>query len=266
MPRNMSFLPEDYLETRAARRTNIACLALFGVVMVALVAAYFVSSRQDTEVRDLHRQVNREFEEAARRIDQLEKLQAQKQQMVRKAQVTGVLLERVPRSLLLAELINHMPTTLSLIELDLETQVLRTAAPARTSLQREQQRQNDRQQAEQRPEIAVPETELLLNLVGVAPTDVEVAQFMTSLGRHPMFHDVNLQFSEETTVQERKMRQFRIELKVDQDIDLQRVEPTLVSRDGAGLKQDPMGDNLQIDETGELVAPGASVDPNWGRE
>ncbi|MFA9476907.1 PilN domain-containing protein [Phycisphaerales bacterium AB-hyl4] len=260
---NMSFLPEDYLERRAARRTNILCLTLFGIVMVGLVGAYVVSGRHDAEVRELHRQVNLEFEEAARRIEQLEQLQQQKKQMIHKAQVTGVLLERVPRSLLMAELINHMPATLSLTEMDLETRELRTTTRPRTAIEREQQRLASRSKANDMfSQIEVPETEMTVNLVGVAPTDVEVARFMTALGRHNMFYDVNLLFSEQTTISEQRMRQFRIELKVNQDVDFDAMEPTLVSRE---LKQNPMGSRLQIDESGELVAPGANVAPKWGQ-
>ncbi|MEX0655506.1 MAG: PilN domain-containing protein [Phycisphaeraceae bacterium] len=256
----MSFLPEDYLEKRAARRTNLVCLTLFGIVMLGLIAAFVVSSRQDVEVRELHRQVNRDFEEAARRIEQLEQLQRQKQDMVRKAQVTGVLLERVPRSLLMAELINHMPPTLSLTELDLSTSVIRTSARPRTAIQREQERLQQAQAAGESPQIEVPETELTVNLIGVAPTDVEVAMFMTSLSNHEMFYDVNLQFSEQTTIEEQTMRQFRIEMKIDQEIDFNEIEPTLVSRE---LKSNPMSDQMRIDASGELIAPGAHVQPAW---
>lgn len=259
MNSNTSFLPEDYLEKRAARRTNIVCMTLFAVVMFGLVAAFAVSSRQDAEVRQQHRQVTAEFEEAARRIEQLEQLQQQKQQMLHKAQVTSVLVERVPRSLLMAELINHMPPTLSLIEMNLDTQVLRTTTRPRTAIQREQQRLNE-QAAEQEGRIEVPETELTVNMIGVAPTDVEVAQFMTALGRHEMFDDVNLQFSEQTTIDEQTMRQFRIEMRVNQEIDVAGYEPTLVSRE---LKQNPMSDELRLTPDGGLdtIEPPAGVRP-----
>ena len=53
---------------------------------------------------------------AAQRIEQFNQLQGQKEKMLRKAKVTSVLIERIPRSVILAELINHMPGTLSLLE------------------------------------------------------------------------------------------------------------------------------------------------------
>ena len=121
MADNMSFLPEDYIEKKIARRTNIVCMALFLVVMGGVIGWYFVTSIRGSEVRDLQKQVNASFEEAAQRLEQLEKLQAHKQKMIQKAEVTSVLVERVPRSLVLAELINHMPIQLSLTNLDMDT-------------------------------------------------------------------------------------------------------------------------------------------------
>ena len=122
-----SFLPDDYVEKRKQHRTNVVNLTLFVVVMAAILGAFFVTDRQRTEVRSLQRDVNAQFEEAAKRLEQLDQLQVQKKQMVRKARVTGVLLERVPRSLILSELVNSMPSTVSLEELDLTTKVIRAA-------------------------------------------------------------------------------------------------------------------------------------------
>ncbi len=137
MAKNMSFLPEDYLEKRTQRRTNVICLALFVVVMSGVIGAFFVTDAQSSELRKREIGVNQRFEEAAKRIEQFEQLQKNKQAMLRKAKITSVLIERVPRSIVLAELINNMPTTLSLLEMELETRVIkprRASGVARTAL------------------------------------------------------------------------------------------------------------------------------------
>lgn len=239
MAQDINFLPEDYLERRLARRTNIICLTLFGVVMVGLVAAFFVSGRQEAEVRALHAEVSASYEEAARRLEQLEQLQDQKEQMLHKAQVTSVLVERVPRSLVLAELTNHMPMALSLTAFDLETRVLRTPPGIRTSLQAAR----DEQQAEASTRVEVPETEVTLVLEGVAPTDSEVSAFLAALVEHAMFEEVELQYSEPRDVGEQRVRTFEMEAKLAQGLDMRRHEPTRVKRE---LEQDPMGDWIEV--------------------
>lgn len=240
--KNMSFLPEEYLERRAARRTNITCIVLFIIVMGGVVAGYFVTDWKRAEVRERQLAVNAQFEEAARRLEQLEQLQSRKQQMIRKANITSALVERIPRSLLLAEMINHMPEPLSLLEFELETRTLRSGTQPRSSLQRQRQAMQ-KKDAEEDQQVQVPETEMGIQLVGVAPTDVEVSQFMTSISQHALFYDVSLQYSEETSIESQKMRKFQINLKVNQSVDFQRMEAPNVQRT---LDHNPMSDQVPI--------------------
>lgn len=258
MAKNMSFLPEDYLKSRLERRTNIICLTLFGVVLIGTVGAFLVKKRQLAEAESLQRTTQRQVQDVAKRIEQLEELQARKAKMLRKAKITSMLIERVPRSVILAELINNMPTALSLIELELDTKVVRDATPrAKTAMERAKDAAKARL-AEAPEEIEVPPTQVSMVLTGVAPTDVQVAQFITALNRHEMFDDVNLLITETTIVEEQEMRKFRLELVINQEVDITAMEPTLVKRE---LKQNPMSRTIQINAQGELVMPDKVAEP-----
>lgn len=238
---DMSFLPEDYLEKRAQRRTNLLSIGLFFIVMAAVACAFYVTDRQRQEVRQQQREVDQQFIEAAKRLEQLDQLQQQKQAMIRKARVTGLLLEKVPRSLLLAELTNNMPPSVSLLELDLQSKVAqRTRTRAATALDKARQ---DKAAAKS-PEPELPQTDVTVNLVGVAPTDVDVARFMTSLNRCQLFYDVTLVFSEQSQIRDQTLRRFRVELKVNQNVDVTGFTPTVADRSSI---KDPMSDRLSID-------------------
>ena len=234
------FLPEDYLERRLQRRTNFISLTLFVVVMGAVVAAFFVTDRQRVHVRQLQEQVNRDFEEAAKRLEQLETLQQKKQQMIRKAQVTAALLERVPRSLILSELVNAMPTTLSLTELILDSRPSKNPrrAEALTAIEEAKRKSLAATKTPAANEAQVPELDVAMQLVGVAPTDLEVSQFMTALGRCDLFSDVTLLFSEQFIMKDQEMRRFRVDLLVNQGVDLGKFTPTVVEKD---IRSDVMG-------------------------
>lgn len=240
---NMSFLPEDYLEKRSQRRTNILNLGLFVVVMGAVIGAFLVTDRQRDEVRALKERVDQQFEEAARRLMQLDELQQRKQQMLHKARITATLLERVPRSLILAELVNDMPMPLSLLDMHMETKVIKSPSrSASTALQAAKERKAAKQGApETPPEPELPPTEVSLVLTGVAPTDVLVAQYMATLSQSPMFKDINLIYSEEANISGNLLRKFNIELKLNQAVNLQDMERKLVRRD---LQQNPMVNTL----------------------
>ncbi|MCC6683111.1 MAG: PilN domain-containing protein [Phycisphaeraceae bacterium] len=260
MAQHSSFLPEDYLEKRIARRTNTICLALFMVVMAGVVAAWFVTGRQVSQVRQQRAEVRQQLTDKAKQLEQIEQLTQQRQTMVRKAAVSAVLVERIPRDRLLSELINHMPASMGLLELELSTEVLRIAPQPKTSMEREAKtsRRNKTAEAAEAPPPELQPTQVSLDLVGLAPTDVEVAQFMAALSSHPMFHDVNLQYSEQTTIDEHEVRKFKIEMTINQDLDLTEVEKTMVARP---LKQNPMSDKLQIN-----APPINSVAPTSDRQ
>jgi len=247
MDKDMSFLPEDYLAQKVARRTNFICLTLFVLVMGGVVAAFFVTDKQRHNVKEEQAQINVQFEEAARRLDQLTMLQDRKKEVLQKARITGALVERVPRSIMLSEMINHMPTSMGLLELELQTSVLSQSRISRTIIER-RQADRDAKADEDAGQIKRPETEVKLDLVGVANSDVEVAQFMTAMRAHPVFNDVNLVYSELTEYEQRKLRKFRVQMVLNQDIDINGIEPARIAR---GLEQDPMDGEIRIEANKE---------------
>ena len=268
MPNNKSFLPQDYLEKRNARRTNIICLTLFLVVTGAIVATFFITGKQVREVQQLRMTVNDQFEDAARKLEKLEKLQAQKDQMLMKAEVTSVLVEKIPRSRLLAELTNFMPMSLSLTEFSLDTKMKRTQPAPRTSMERAKQKARKSARKKQQKIEKLPDTEVTIVVSGLAPTDVEVAQFLTSLNTHKLFKNTELQFSEETNIDGAKMRSFKINMELNQGTNIQHIQPRLVKRK---LNNNPMDENLNIDQNGassakeQIVPVRNGFDNNSGR-
>lgn len=271
---NTSFLPEDYIERKIQRRTSLFSLVLFTLVMGGVLAAYMVTDRQRTEARADLEAMNAKYAEAARRIEQLDQLQQRKQRMMQKAKVTSVLVERVPRPLIFSELINNMPISMGLLEIELSTRVLPPKIVPQTAIEKAKldAAANAGKDSLMTPEVEIKPTESTLQVIGVGPTDVTVAQFMTTLGKSPVFRDVNLAYSEEITIDGQNMRKFRIEMTLNPQIDVQKIEPLMVKRE---LKQNPMAGTLNFDHgkaTGTLdnrqktpVAPQPGVTPAVNR-
>ena len=72
---NASFLPEDYLDQRAERRTNLISLTLFAIVMVSVFAAFLVTNSKWSQVKDTQRAINAEYAQAADKITRLTELE-----------------------------------------------------------------------------------------------------------------------------------------------------------------------------------------------
>jgi Tfp pilus assembly protein PilN len=233
--RENSFLPEDYVEQRAERRTNVISLSLFAVVMFAVFAAFLVTNRQWNTVKAQQRAINIEYTNAANDIEQLEILQEQQETMMHKAELTAALIERVPRSVLLAELINRMPDNVSMLEFTLsQEQPRRRRAPAQAqtkNLKGEKGRRATQAEAQEEEEvIEVPRFETELQLVGVAPTDVEVSDYIAGLNACDLLMNVTLKYSENSMVEDRMVREFRIHMKLDPQADARKIEPLLAQR------------------------------------
>ncbi|NQU75891.1 MAG: PilN domain-containing protein [Planctomycetes bacterium] len=228
----INLLPEDYLQRCAQQRANVLCLALFAVVIAGVVAAAAVSERQARRVNQAREQINQEYRQAGELIEQMQRLEAKKQQVIAKAQMAAELLERVPRSYLLASLTNALPKGASLSHVKLTTQQerikLQSTSPAKFRTRATRRGVQTSKKAE--PEPTKHALNVGLEVTGLAETDVQVAQFIAAMQANPLIESVELVFSEEGRVNDVVVRKFQVtmQLKNGAEVEIERV-PTTVS-------------------------------------
>jgi Tfp pilus assembly protein PilN len=252
-----SFLPEDYVRDRRERRSNILAGLGFGVVMFLVVSAFFVTQRQWTSVKSQQESINRDYATEAQKIDQLKSLEKQKVEMLDKAEITAALLERVPRSVLLAELINRMPDQLTLTDFKLDGK--RVVAPPKVDPKDAKAKAGgrpapagdkkaapvDKKVEDEKPKATPPKFEYKVELVGLAANDQEVADYQASLKDCPLLVNVDLISSIETVIDDVGRRKFRIEALLRTDVDARNIQPLQIPR-GLGAARHP----------GDPMAPG----------
>lgn len=248
---NASFLPEDYVARKAERRTNLICLSLFAIVMAAVFGAFLVTNRQWSQVKAEQQRINAEYQSAASMIKELNDLEAQKAQMLDKAELAASLVERVPRSILLAEMINRMPSRLSLLEVELNSQQVRAprrqpnASKSSGRLRGQPSRGKTREELAEEGEsikVEAPTYTVDIQIVGVAPTDLQVSSFLKELTDYSLFAEANLLKSAGVQIDEQSMREFAIALRLDPSADVREVEPRLWPRN----RTSPIDDELRI--------------------
>lgn len=240
-----SFLPEDYRRRKVEGRTGVLMVILFCIVMFGVVAAFFVTNREWSAVRALQEQINVQYAAEAKKIEQLKVLEAQKSEMVEKAEVTTSLIEKVPRSILMAEIINRMPVTLALTELSLTSKKI-VDAPTRATKKKPAPRSISGKPAKGKAAAgaAEPETpperpkpprfEYTLTLLGLAKTDEEIADYTSSLQSCGLLERVEFKFSGDVIIDEVGLRKFRIEANIRPSADARAIEPLHVQRLDAG--------------------------------
>jgi hypothetical protein len=215
-PEQISFLPEDYLDHKAQRRTNVICAVLAGIVMAAIGSAFSLTEKVNQQAEIQHAKVEQEYTEAAKQIQQFQELGREESKMAKQAELAASLLEKIPRSIVLAEVTNSVPTGVSLVDIALDSKRRVSAAPPTDA-------------AKAAAAAAIPEPiayDVTLGITGIAANDVQVAEFIHRLGMIPMFEDVNLVISDEFTQddQKLKLRKFEVTMTLDNDADLTALE------------------------------------------
>lgn len=208
-PNELSFLPDDYLERKARRRANALCAGLSIVVMGAIAAAFWLTERTMREVETRAAAVDRTYSEAAKSIEQVKRMKEQHEKVVHHAELVSSLVERVPRSNLLAEFTNSLPEGTSLLDLAMESRLRAAPPPAAAPAGRA------KLPAGATPVTPALQYDVYIKLTGVADTDVQVAGFMTKLTHCDLLTDVNLVISDVLKQDNRTLRRFQIEMMLN---------------------------------------------------
>jgi len=195
-PNELSFLPDDYLEQKWKRRANVVCAILVVLVAGGVSAAAYYVRNYDRQVQARYDEVDAKYTDAARKIDQVKKMHEQQRQVVQHAELAASLVEKVPRSNLLAEITNSLPPGVSLVELMMDSKAHVDPPPTATSAFEQRKAQlekaNDALGMGARP----PQYDVHLKVTGLAQNDVQVAQLISRLSHSKIFSDVNLVISE----------------------------------------------------------------------
>lgn len=234
-----SFLPSDYVNRKAEMRANLICLGLFGVVMFAVVSAFFVTNRQWLQVRSAQKSITVQYTQEAAKIEQLKRLEQQKSEMMTKAEVTTALIEKVPRSILLAELITRMPADLTLLELQLVSKRIKEAPAGKPGAGvgggiknlsgkpagSQAGKVTPEAKAEETEKVAPPKFDFTLRLQGVGRSNQNIADYLQSLKQCTLLESVDLKYIKETTIDKMDLRKFEIEITLKKDADARGIAP-----------------------------------------
>jgi Tfp pilus assembly protein PilN len=211
-PNQLSFLPEDYLDRKAQRRTNVICAILAAIVMIAIGSAFTFTERMMQTAQRRHAVVEQRYAQAAQEITEVRDMEEKQRKMAHQAELAASLLEKIPRSIILAEVTNCLPVSVYLVNFDLASQRVHMAPPPAP-------KNNDGKKAPPPPPEPIT-YDVTLRLTGIAANDLQVAQFIRNLSHCPLFSDVNLIISDQTTRDHQPVRHFEIVMSLNNDADV----------------------------------------------
>lgn len=228
-----SFLPEDYVKSKGERRANMLSLTLFGVMMLAVVGAFFATNRKWMSVRNEQRSINAMYVREAEKIEGLKALEKQRAEMITKAEVTAALVERVPRSVMFAELVRRMPEDLTLTELELKSDEVKVARSSsrssgvRTltgssgssgSKSKSKSKSKDKNE-EAESTVYIPQYNQSLRIVGVGLENNNIADYIENLRACELLESVELKFIKESKIDGVVLRSFELGAQIRKGAD-----------------------------------------------
>jgi len=231
-----SFLPEDYVKSKGERRANLLSLTLFGVMMLAVVAAFFATNRRWMSVRSEQRSINAMYVREAEKIEELKALESQRAEMISKAEVTAALVERVPRSVLFAQIVQRMPENVTLLDLELKSEEIKAAGSrGRSSRSAGVRTLTSGASSSTAPagkedenKVQVPQYNQSLTLAGVALTNGDIADYIENLKASSLLDRVELQYIKEVTMDNDVLRKFELSCVIRKGADARSlVEPVV---------------------------------------
>ena len=220
-PNQLSFLPDDYLEVKRQRRTNVICATLFLVIMTGIIGVFTKFEKDLRAAEKEHDDTVKEYAEAATKISQHNQMKEKYQRLNSQAELTASLVEKVPRSRLLADLTNAKPAGVSFKEVSLDSKLRSGSSSNNTAGKSQFELKRAAMEAANgaaKPAAPVPQAktyDVTVKVTGRADNDVQVAQFMARLNQSELVQDVNLVVSDEEVVNETRMRQFQIEMQIN---------------------------------------------------
>src|SRR3954469_10811739 len=129
-PNELSFLPDDYLDRKQRRRTNAICAVLFCIVIASIGGAFTVTEKSMREIEKQASDVEVQYTGAAKRIEQYQQMEEKQRTMQHQAELTASLLEKVPRTRILAKVTNGIPQGVSLLDFSMASTLSSAAQQA----------------------------------------------------------------------------------------------------------------------------------------
>jgi Tfp pilus assembly protein PilN len=234
---NINFVPDDYVQKKESLRANTFYLVLFLIAMSALAGTFAVIKMRQRAALSEQMAVSKRMADASTAIAQLEELQTKKKQMMKNVLLTAELVEPVPRSIVLAALTNNLPagTSLTIVDISQDTP---PAAPQAAATSKYDAAKKAAGSKKDEPKVS-PEMLLVTNIEieGIAPSDIEVAAYISRLTSSILFEKVALVQSKETSIDNDVRREFKLTAMLKKDIRLSEddIKNLKVKAETAGL-------------------------------
>jgi hypothetical protein len=200
---HVNFLPESFIRQRAIRQRKTRHMLIVAGTVLCMAAWYIGARAQIMALRSESNQLKADIVSAMTQKSEMVKLQIEQKQLVHKVKVQSELAQSLKHSQILALLADMMPASMAMNELTM----LNQRPPLRTN--------TEKVSKDGKPIPHPTEPNLVsIQLDGLAPDDLLIANLVGDLTEHPAFENVKMLHSKAVTVEKVQARSFRLEMVV----------------------------------------------------
>jgi hypothetical protein len=201
----VEFLPDWYPKVRQRKRL-VAMQAWASMALICVLGLWMLLAQRNVRAKEVElSSLRKDLNQSEEQLQQLEDLLQLQQQLGRQDQIFVKIGRPVEATKLVTTLEQLMPRDMALMGLTLETE-----DPAAQGTSRSGGGIASRSQRDAKHALAAAETKLRLRLHGVAPTDVDLGEFLAKLQSKPFFKQIELIYSHERQDSGHVMREFEV--------------------------------------------------------
>jgi Tfp pilus assembly protein PilN len=197
--RELEFLPAWYPALWRRRRFVALQAWLAGAIVAALASWMLLAERNVQAAQDSLQGLQKQLQQTDDQLHRLSELQSLKLQMSQQAEVVSRLGPHVPTARLINVLEEAMPPDMAILDLSTDSQA-QIKAPSSLS-------------AASGAHPAMVRT-VRIRLHGVAPSDVDLGNFLARLAGVPYFSDIAMSYSKDRVDSGHLMREFEVTFSV----------------------------------------------------
>lgn len=223
----INFLPPSYLGERR-KQLRVMRESMLIVILAGLIIAWYLGTQ--ARVRSLENLVaarQQEVDSVASQMTELGKIEQEREALMHQLQLERDLAQPINHSAVVATLAKLMPPTMALTDMSIQMPI-----PKPPAAKKEESKNSKSSKAAPAEAKAAPLMEV--SVVGLAASDLEVADFLGGLTSNPLFSGVKLAYSRSVELKDKEVRgrEFRVEMQIR--LDRLYVAPQTADASGKG--------------------------------
>ncbi len=226
----INLLPQGYVRGRIQHRASLVCIGLFGIVMLCVLGGVAASKHRISNTQIVLDRINTDYMEATKKFEEMQELQQRKKELINKAETTGSLLERIPRSTVLAVVTNARANGICLKQFYLSTKRVMVAVTNEKIKTKSAKFAGKKKKRGKGKKLEKAQQNVTLSILGWARTDIEVGQFINNLNQCPLINSVQLAFSKQEEIDDILVRTFRVDIGINSAADAIVVAKAAIGR------------------------------------